>query len=445
MARIPRQKRILKSEVKGIVSIRIRGFKSFLKESHISIKPLTILAGSNSSGKSSIFQPILLMKQTLDESYDPGALQLNGPNVKFSSSSQIISMGSESAEFFVEVENGSGEKVGITYIKREESKAGFEIKNMKIKQGKTNIKLEESMNEADVVSAMKEVRGDGFQYYYNKDLTPTIVRNRCFLDIGLYDKEENGYILYQQRTTFLIERNIRNIMHLPGLRGNPERNYPVTAVDFERMNFSGTFEKYVASIIAQWKDTQNVVMLNVLKINLKKLGLAKNIDTKYINDTEIAIYVSRSNSSDDDDIVSIADVGLGLSQTLPILVALQVAKEGQIVYIEQPEIHLHPRAQYELATIFSDAIARGVKIVAETHSSVFLRGIQTLVASKEIPQEKVKLHWFLRDSQTGYSFVESADLDDTGSFGEWPEDFDDTNLTAEANYLNAVEKRLLGE
>ena len=75
---------------KGITGITVSGFKSLRDESHIEVRPLTILAGANSSGKSSIMQPLLLMKQTLEAQYDPGPLLLNGPNVKFTAAEQCF-------------------------------------------------------------------------------------------------------------------------------------------------------------------------------------------------------------------------------------------------------------------------------------------------------------------------------------------------------------------
>ena len=76
---------------KGITKISVSGYKSLYDECSIEVRPLTILAGANSSGKSSIMQPLLLMKQTLEATYDPGALLLNGPNVKFTSATQLFS------------------------------------------------------------------------------------------------------------------------------------------------------------------------------------------------------------------------------------------------------------------------------------------------------------------------------------------------------------------
>ncbi len=137
--------------------------------------------------------------------------------------------------------------------------------------------------------------------------------------------------------------------------------------------------------------------------------------------------------------MSIADVGFGLSQTLPVVVALLVADHGHVVYLEQPEIHLHPRAQYQMAGLLADAAKRGVRVVAETHSSLILRGIQTLVAKGELSCDLVKLHWFKRN-EDGATEIHSTDLDEQGRFGEhWPEDFDEVSLQSEGGYLDAVE------
>ena len=63
-----------KETVEGITEIAVRGFKSLAEECTIDIRPLTILAGANSSGKSSIMQPLLMLKQTLEAPYDPGTV-----------------------------------------------------------------------------------------------------------------------------------------------------------------------------------------------------------------------------------------------------------------------------------------------------------------------------------------------------------------------------------
>lgn len=93
-------------------------------------------------------------------------------------------------------------------------------------------------------------------------------------------------------------------------------------------------------------------------------------------------------------------------------------------------MHLHPGAQRKLADILADAAKRGVRMVVETHSSLLLRAIQTLVAKGDFVPKIVRLHWFSLDKD-GFTRVKSAEMDKNGAFGDWPEDFGDVSLESE--------------
>jgi predicted ATPase len=210
--------------------------------------------------------------------------------------------------------------------------------------------------------------------------------------------------------------------------------------------FPGTFEYYTASIIAKWQDDKDR-RLGALGRMLEEMGLTWKVRAAPIADTQYELKVGRllhSKKGGARDMVSIADVGFGVSQMLPVMVSLLAASPGQLVYLEQPEIHLHPKAQRKLAHVLADAIARKVIVVVETHSSLLLQAVQTLVARDEISEDDVKLHWFKR-CEDGSTKVISADLDKNGAFGDWPEDFDDSELEAESDYLDAVAVRKAGK
>ena len=165
-----------------------------------------------------------------------------------------------------------------------------------------------------------------------------------------------------------------------------------------------------------------------------------------VGDVGVELQVGRllQDSFDEADMVNIADVGFGVSQVLPVLVALIVAKSGQLVYLEQPELHLHPRAQVALArSTGRSAAKRGVRVVVETHSSLLLLGIQTLVAEGDLSPELVKLHWFTRNKD-GITEVNSVDLDEAGTYGDWPVDFDDVSLNVQSRFLDAVDNVKFG-
>jgi len=240
-------------------------------------------------------------------------------------------------------------------------------------------------------------------------------------------------------TISVFEPQLRKIIHLPGIRGNPERTYPTTAVD---SSYQGTFQDYVASIILNWQ-TESDQRLDVLSHALDRLGLTWKVLAKPINDTQVELHIGRllrGRRGGARDTVSIADVGFGVSQTLPVLVALIAAEPGQLVYLEQPEIHLHPRAQIGLAEVLAEAAGRGVRVVAETHSSILLLAIQTLVAEGRLDADLIGLNWFTRD-EDGITKIAKASLDESGAFGDWPEDFGSVALTIESRYLDAVDAR----
>src|SRR5262249_29845036 len=156
-----------------------------------------------------------------------------------------------------------------------------------------------------------------------------------------------------------------------------------------------------------------------------------------VNDVQIELQVGRLPDvapNRPEDQVNIADVGVGVSEALPVLVALNAAKPNGLVYVEHPETHLHPNAQFAMAQILAAAAERGVRVVAETHSSMLLLGVQTLVAEGKLEPDKVKLHWFQRD-QDGRTIVRSGDIDEAGAFGDWPEDFSDVDLKTESRYI----------
>jgi predicted ATPase len=420
------------TEPEAISGIAVEGFKSIRKRTEIAFRPLTILAGANSSGKSSILQPALLMKQTLEAPYDPGALLLDGPHVRCTDVGQIFSrFGGRSADqFTVSIDMLKGWSIGVLFQKQ--PKGGLDIPTM----------TETTSSGAKVAMHSRVGRGS------TGGLNLGPVRSRCFLiplllrqpgtpGSGAKHTDTDAVAGYATQT---VARGLRSILHVPALRGNPERTYKTAAVGEE---FAGTFEPYVASIIHHWQATKDI-RLKQLGASLEKLGLTWKIEASRLDDTRVELRVGRlkqKTTGGARDLVSIADVGFGVSQCLPVLVALLTARPGQLVYIEEPEIHLHPRAQMALAQVLADAANRGVRVVIETHSSLLLLGVQALVAEGALAPELVALHWFSL-TRDGATEVRSADLDAAGAFGEWPEDFAEVTLDAQSRYLDAAEKRL---
>lgn len=428
----------------AIAEIKVAGFKSISDEQGIEIRPLTILAGANSSGKSSMMQPLLLLKQTLEASFDPGPLWLHGPNIKFTSAEQLLSrIGKRhsSGNFHIGMRSNVGDSFQTTF--RKEHKMGFGIDQMEVSGASGTYTWWTGMSHAEIIKTgitkgmdLSKVAPDGY------GLGQLEVRSdRCFLGPVWVAKAADGAnFTHGLRPGPGWEDIIPHVIHLPGLRGNPERVYEVTGVG---PTYPGTFEKYTASVISHWmaEDENTFAELNA---DLKLLRLTGGIFPNRINDAQIELHVGRLPDvlpNRPEDRVNIADVGVGVSQTLPVLVALHAAKPGGLVYVEQPETHLHPQAQFALAQVLANAAKRGVRVVVETHSTMLLLGVQALVAEGSLQPNPVKLHWFRREKE-GRTVILPGDLDDAGAFGEWPQDFDDVTLDAQKRYLDAADKRM---
>jgi hypothetical protein len=454
--------RFRKAERPAIKRITVAGYKSISRELSIEIRPLTILAGANSSGKSSIMQPLLLLKQTLEAPYNPGALLLDGPNIKFSSAEQLFSRsakGKHGNTLSVGIENDIGRSI-TTYFSKP-TKGSLAVARMDYSGEGEDGSLRADMEPSQVGKIVADYASADDSLFQEIKSAFVIQPNRCFLEVApLASLSEGGdeffssvaQVVWDSLPTHwefrlsplfpgrYFARYITQLIHLPGLRGNPERSYPVTGVG---SSFPGTFESYTASVIAHWQAQSDSEKLKMIGRDLGDLGLTWKVAANRVSDTRVELQVGRlpkQSASEANDLINIADVGFGVSQCLPVLVALHEAGRGQLVYLEQPEIHLHPRAQSAMAKVLANAAKRGVRVVAETHSSLLLLGIQTLVAEGELAPDLVKLHWFRRRDD-GSTMIQSADLDETGAFGDWPEDFAEVELAAESRYLDAAESR----
>jgi hypothetical protein len=425
---------------RAITGITVAGFKSIRDEQSIDIRPLTILAGANSSGKSSMMQPLLLLKQTLDSPSDPGALLLDGPNVRFTDAEQFLSRTSWrgcAGAFQVGFSMGGHYRVASRF--RKDKASQLRVVQTEIHGGFFNAIFTDGMSDAEVRAELPaRIRSI---YERGKVGTHwTTVRQRCFI----WPARGEVPVKCVSPGTDAPELIVRRIIHVSGFRGNPNRVWPAGVI---AGLYPGEFHVYTARVLSQWERSNSQSTTDALCNDLQSLGLSSRVETSRISDAQLGIYVARlppTSLGASRDPVNIADVGLGVSHVLPVLVALHVATPDHLVYIEQPEIHLHPRAQVAMATVLARAVRRGVRMVVETHSGLLLRAVQALVAEgKEgLTPDLVKLHWFTRSKKDGTTTISTADLDDAGAFGDWPEDFGDVELDIESRYLDAAQARM---
>ncbi|HEY1681781.1 MAG TPA: AAA family ATPase [Candidatus Tumulicola sp.] len=432
----------------SLSGITVLGFKSIERERTLRFNRLTILAGANSSGKSSIMQPLLLQKQTVEAEYDASPFALDGPNVSFDRREQLLSRNATSMR--IGLESSSGRSIAVEYRSSPKESKGkaFDVCWQQFKDLDGTFTFREGMSpkEIDQLVEPQVATTVRDQLRINQTVPWELLQDRSFLSIGLGVRGVPQSLYYSSPGRFVFWNHLTNIIHLPGLRTSPQRNYPVANVTGK---YRGTFDRYTASVIARWEDSDSD-RIKALAGDLLWLGLTNAIRTDYVSDSSVGILVGRttrprpvpkrrSHKRDSEDLVNIADVGLGVSQVLPVLVALIAAVRNQIVYLEQPEIHLHPLAQLRLARIIARAVRSGVKVVVETHSSVLLRGLQTEIARGTIPFDAANLYWFRKRGTA--TQIDLAVLDERGSFGDWPLNFGDVRLQADRDYLLAVQKQ----
>jgi hypothetical protein len=150
---------------------------------------LTLLAGANSSDKSSLMQPVLLLKQTLEAPSDPGALLLNGPNVRFTSAEQLLSQftgRTRGSEFAVRIDLSNGEGLEVRFNRKEGT--GFEVnETIYLGEGET-IRIVPDMPHSEITTALPP-RIDPFKTIatslYKHGWFWSVHRDRCLLSFRL--------------------------------------------------------------------------------------------------------------------------------------------------------------------------------------------------------------------------------------------------------------------
>ncbi|MBK8690866.1 MAG: AAA family ATPase [Deltaproteobacteria bacterium] len=429
---------------------QVKGFKSHRGGSRVDFRALTVLAGANSSGKSSVMQPLLMLKQTLHEDrYDPGPLKLDGPNVEFSETSQFFTR--DPRKLSIRLTLGLKHSDVILTYGREGP--GVQLKSTKVRDHDGG-EIELSEGKALSVDEVSACRGP------RSVLTSPLTRiehnvrwrgarhgiaHRIEFSLEENDSWYDFYDFTTSPSVHAISGEMLRMIHLSGHRGNPSRRYPRTFNTSEAR--PGLFHEQVAALIAHWKKSDHRSFEQLQKA-IQTVGLGSMIEPVDIDATSIDLHISRTRSSSEGapaDLVSIADVGFGVSQSLPVLVALIDAKPGQLVYIEQPEIHLHPRAQVGVADLIVEASRRGARVVIETHSEIILTRIQYHVAKGTLPPKDVLVHWFACDPKTGDTTVTAVEPDAAGAFGDWPVDFAEVGERVDREYIEAAWKRQSGE
>lgn len=423
-----------------LTRLRIQNFKSWADTGDIQLGSLTGVFGPNSSGKTSLLQFLLMLKQTVESTDRSRVLHTGDANsyVDLGTFYDIIHKHQVPGELRFGFEwNYPQDETG-------REKCAF---SATVSGQKERIVLQEFRHEIDTAESLAiQLRGKKYWlrehgYRFHPDSEKPM---RAPFDTNWYETAFSTADLIKfygltytpditSWTTgdyeFLLSTLFTHIKYLGPLREYPGRLYPWAGERPADVGRRG--ERTVEALLAA--DVQHDVNLKNPETNkphtvaqhvaywLKKLGLIHSFKLKPIakNRKEYEVRIKQSPNATD---VALTDVGFGVSQVLPVLTLCFYAPAGSTILFEQPEIHLHPAVQAGLADVFLDAIKqRGVQIILESHSEHLLHRLQRRIAEESASPTDVRLYF--AQANDGESSLTALDLDEYGNIRNWPPGF----------------------
>lgn len=425
----------------------VRNFKSW-PEFSIEFRPITLLYGANSSGKSSILQFLLMLKQTKDSNDNQVAVDFSGPLVDLGSYKDVVYSHDErrpiawnlgwSLATPLDIADPSQPKTSLV--------SGQQIE--------VDVELSMRSRQININSLSYDFGGSSF-YIYRKAGKPKYQLEsshagdfRFVRTLGrAWDLPEptRGYSFPDQAQTYFKNAQFLRIFethyveqmdklfYLGPLRENPRRQYTWSGSNPSDVGPRG--ERAVEAILAaqardEWRNVRKKSHLKsfpeIIAWWLRELGLIASFDVREVSDGSglYRVFVRKTPKSAE---TLITDVGFGVSQVLPVLTLLYYAPIGSTVLIEQPEIHLHPAVQASLADLFiSVSKTRGLQLIIESHSEHLLSRLLRRVAEGSTPYgdlESTDIAAFFCQNRQGSSSLEPLRVNQYGSIENWPKDF----------------------
>lgn len=451
-----------------LTQLSVANFKSWKRIDQMRLAPITGLFGTNSSGKTSILQLLLMLKQTIESSdraqvlefgdeksltnlgsfrdvvyghEKPGAMDFSlrwnlarSLVVKDPESKTNTLFSTDQLAFSCDVGENGADRLAVSRMKYSLDDHQFTLE----RKGQTGGKYELS------------AEGDSFRFVRTHgrawDL-PAPVKFYGFPD-QVYAYYQNASFLSELQLAF--ESLFGQVYYLGPLREFPQRHYAWKGSEPADMGRRG--ERVVDAMLAARERgatispghrRKRVALEQRVATWLEELGLIHSFSVEPVA-KDSSIYQVRVQKTPGSAKVLITDVGFGVSQILPVLVLCYYAPEGSIILLEQPEIHLHPSVQSGLADVFIDAaLNRGVQIVVESHSEHLLRRLQRRVADQTITPDKTALY-FCEATDEG-SRLTSLDVDLFGGIKNWPKDFFGDEFEEMAAITKEAMKRKKGQ
>ena len=379
------------------------GISSAFETLKLSLCPLTLLSGANASGKSSVMQALALLHQTMREHEWSSRLMLNGGTVRLGAVADVI-------------DQVHGRRV-------------FEI-------------------------ALLGDDGTRFQWEFDGDrdeMSMAVRRARGETDDGDgWDMDESQPLHYllphdlpaPSSGRSLADR-LRGLTYLTAERLGPREYYILD--DPQLTPVVGPRGEYAISVLHSGRDTHvpdGLVVSDVPPTRFRQVEARMGrffpgcvLEIKQVLGANAATLGIRTSS--DTDFHRPVHAGFGLTQVLPVMVAALSANGGDLLLIENPEVHLHPAGQAEMGAFLAEVASVGVQVLIETHSDHVLNGIRRAVKSGTLAAGDIVLHFFRprrEDRTESGPQVQSPVLDAGGNIDSWPDGFFD-QFDRDMNYF----------
>jgi len=364
-----------------LTRLDLRFFKCF-ELLRLPLGSLTLLSGGNASGKSSVLQALVLLHQTMREHEWSTRLLLNGASLRMGTVTDVVDK--VNGRYTVEIGVVDDERPYQWAFTGERSEMSMAVDRVTV---------------GDVPNDKPEV----LRY--------------------LLPPEVDG-------TATSLAHRLRGLTYITAERVGPREVYPLE--DRQSVTVVGPAGEHAASVLHQGRDEQVLdglalpdappTRLRQVEERMRTFFPGCGLTVQQVLQTNAVTLGLRT--STDTDFHRPVHAGFGLTQVLPIIVAALSATEGDIILIENPEVHLHPAGQALMGQFLTEVAQAGVQVIVETHSDHILNGIRRSVRAGKLPPDQVAIHFF-RPRTADAAQVISPQLDSSGNIDTWPEGFFD--------------------
>jgi predicted ATPase len=370
-----------------IQKINFRNYKSFRDPQSLFIKPMTIILGKNSSGKSAVVKLPTLVEGSLSGDFQDPVMVTN----------QGVELGAEFRDLIY------GRNVGSLNLTLEQSGNVLEVE------------IASGLRDSDLPKIRNWNYNNGSLEFRYDDKNDNYKNNESNKEIRF-----NGFNLDQsfvKEQSLEIEKFVLNTNYIGPFREIPKRTY-ISRGNLRNQNIGNKGEFTYQILISDYLYNESKLLNKVsdwYQDNFDGWGVRVNSNAK----PDYKVELFRENPSFN---INIRDVGEGMSQVLPIVVSAFIENNQDIIYImEQPELHLHPGAHGNLAELLvKQASAKNKNFLIETHSQNFILRIRRLIAENKIEPKVVGLYFVDFDSIENTSNLKEIKIDEKGNVDYWP-------------------------